>query len=582
MDNVSVEEKEYAEHIALLRSNGDIDQALTLCDEANEKFQENNFFYKIKGDLLLTRKEYSQAMNSYLKFLEYIKGQPELFTNFSRFFAKLLKETNVDRSTFERMLLISRSEEFASVIRHGLLKIVCEYWPVSDSEKMLVNRVNKNYSRDSVNNALEILKRPDKKCELIYFLSRLDVNNCTKGNTQLNKQVIREMEEMQMYDYALKWVLHMLTYSKDGVIIRSLFRICRLRNDYSDALDFMNTNDITKLNDFNVQYELVLFYNTQGDEESRNLTLKEMDEKYPDSIPIARTLFNFYVKFDMIENARAIEQRINNLKKIKGKKAEKQITETVRENQNLVWQRLNDLIEEQEHNKQLLAMTELIKGFSHELGQPITNIRYAIQLYYMKSKKEHFEIEEKQKELLDGILLQTGRVGKLLGRFAPIVSSKNVKNLFIVYDEIVSIFDEMSIRLSMEGITYNISGCKESKLYGEPIQFSQIFYNLIINSIYAIKKKGVDGIINVSIKEIDSVVTIEFCDNGVGIPSEIQRKIFDPFFSTKRKEAEEGGEGLGLYIVWNILKMFNGKIFVNSKYSDGAMFVMKINKEEEK
>ena len=200
----------------------------------------------------------------------------------------------------------------------------------------------------------------------------------------------------------------------------------------------------------------------------------------------------------------------------------------------------------------------------------------------MKSKKEHFEIEEKQKELLDGILLQTGRVGKLLGRFAPIVSSKNVKNLFIVYDEIVSIFDEMSIRLSMEGITYNISGCKESKLYGEPIQFSQIFYNLIINSIYAIKKKGVDGIINVSIKEIDSVVTIEFCDNGVGIPSEIQRKIFDPFFSTKRKEAEEGGEGLGLYIVWNILKMFNGKIFVNSKYSDGAMFVMKINKEEEK
>lgn len=580
MDNISIEEKEYAERIALLRSKGDIDQALALCGEANEKFQENNFFYKIKGDLLFIQKEYSQAMNSYLKFLECIKELPGLFTNFSRFFAKLVKETNVNEFTFERMLSISRSEEFASVIRQGLLKIICDYWPISNRGKMLINDVNKNYSRDSVSCAFEILKKSEKKCELVYFLSKLDVDNCTKENISLNKQIIKVMEEVQMYDYALKWVLHMLTYSKDGVIVRSLFRICRLRNDYSDAINFMNTNDIAKLNDFNVQYELVLFYNTQGDEENRNLTLKKMDEKYPDSIPIAKTLFNFYVKFDMIGNARAIEQRINKLKKTKGKKAKKKITKTVRENQNLVWKRLNDLIEEQEHNKQLLAMTELIKGFSHELGQPITNIRYAIQLYYMKNEKEHFNIERRQKELLDGILLQTGRVGKLLGRFAPIVSSKNVKNLFVVYDEIVSIFDEMSIRLNMEGITYNISGSKESKLYGESIQFSQIFYNLIINSIYAIKKKGVEGVINVSIKEVDSIVTIEFCDNGIGIPSEIQRKIFAPFFSTKRKEVEEGGEGLGLYIVWNILKMFNGKIFVNSEYSEGAMFVIKINKEE--
>lgn len=580
MDNISIEEKEYAERIALLRSKGDIDQALALCGEANVKFQDNNFFYKIKGDLLFIQKDYSQAMNSYLEFLERIKELPGLFTNFSRFFAKLVKETNVNEFTFERMLSISRSEEFANVIRQGLLKIICDYWPISNRGKMLINDANKNFSRDSVCSAFETLKKSEKKCELVYFLSKLDVDNCTKENNSLNKQIIKAMEESQMYDYALKWALHMLTYSKDGVIVRSLFRICRLRNDYSDAINFMNTNDIAKLDDFNVQYELVLFYHAQGDEENRNLTLKKIDEKYPDSIPIAKTLFNFYVKFDMIENARSIEQRINNLKKTKGKRAEKQITEAVRENQNLVWQRLNDLIEEQEHNKQLLAMTELIKGFSHELGQPITNIRYAIQLYYMKNEKEHFNIERRQKELLDGILLQTGRVGKLLGRFAPIVSSKNVKQLFVVYDEIVSIFDEMSIRLNMEGITYSISGSKESKLYGESIQFSQIFYNLIINSIYAIKKKGVEGAINVSIKEVDSIVTIEFCDNGIGIPSEIQRKIFDPFFSTKRKEVEEGGEGLGLYIVWNILKMFNGKIFVNAEYREGAMFVIKINKEE--
>lgn len=537
------------------------------------------FFYKIKGDLLFIEGKYSDAMKSYLDFLNCIKDAPELFTNYSRFFIKLASVTQIDKYIFQRMLDISRDEDYSSVVRQGLLKIICDYWPGSEECRRLIEYVNFKYSSDSVNETFEYF-RDKEECEKIYFLSRLSDSNCTRENSSTNKQVVKAMEEAQMYEYALSWVLHMLTYSKDGVIVRSLFRICRLRHDYSEAIRFMDKNDIARLQDFNVQYELVLFYNEQEDEENRNLTLKRIDAKYPNSLPISKTLFNFYIKYDMIDKARAIEQRINDLKIKKGKNAEAEITKTVQENQALVWQRLNDLLEEQEHNRQLLAITELIKGFSHELGQPITNIRYAIQLYYKKLEKEKCEINEMQKDLLDGILAQTGRVGKLLGRFAPIVSSKNVKESFSIFGEINSVFDEMSIRLNMEGIKYSISGSKEAALYGEAIQFSQIFYNLIINSIYAIKKKNTDGIIKVVIRENETNLIIRFWDNGIGIPKDIQRKIFDPFYSTKRKEEEEGGEGLGLYIVWNILKMFNGKIYVESAYNKGAMFVMDIKKGE--
>lgn len=61
-------------------------------------------------------------------------------------------------------------------------------------------------------------------------------------------------------------------------------------------------------------------------------------------------------------------------------------------------------------------------------------------------------------------------------------------------------------------------------------------------------------------------------DDGPGIPKENQKKIFEPFFSTKDPTSGNGGEGLGLFIVWNVLKIFNGIIYVDSHYKNGAKF----------
>jgi C4-dicarboxylate-specific signal transduction histidine kinase len=52
-----------------------------------------------------------------------------------------------------------------------------------------------------------------------------------------------------------------------------------------------------------------------------------------------------------------------------------------------------------------------------------------------------------------------------------------------------------------------------------------------------------------------------------------RHKIFDPFFSTK---AAGQGEGLGLFIVWNLLKMLGGKISVDTQYKDGAKFLISL------
>lgn len=582
MENtISVEEREYASKISQMRYAGELQKAVYICDEAIAAYKENNFFYKIKGDILYALNNYEDAMDAYMIYLAKIQKNPEFFTNFSRFVEKICMVYKPEKRIFEELLRISRNDEYASVIRVGTLRLIYDFWNASDEVLEIIERVNREFSVDEIDAAVKALHK-EEKCDTVFFLYKIDINNCKKENNIVNRPVLKLLETSQMYDRALLWVNAILRYCKDGVVVRSLFRICRLRNDYSDAKKYMDTYDITNKSDFNIQYELVLYHDAQGDEISRNEILKDINRNYDDSIPISQTLFKFYVKYDMLNEAKEIEKRINQLREKKkfNEKRQRDFERQNRENQEILLERLADLLEEQEHNRRLLAITDLIKGFSHELGQPITNIRYAIQLYYMKQEKEQVEISLEEKELLDGIIIQTSRVGKLLNRFAPIISSKNQKEYFNVYDEIAAIFEELSMRLNNEEIKYSIVGDKDVELYGEAIQFSQVFYNLIINAIYAINKKKINGEINVAIQLDRGDLIIQFSDNGIGIPKEIQKKIFDPFYSTKRKESEEGGEGLGLYIVWNILKVFNGKISVDSHYENGARFIIRIKMEE--
>ncbi|MCI9419080.1 MAG: HAMP domain-containing histidine kinase [Eubacterium sp.] len=581
-NNISLKEREYASKISEMRYAGELKKAIEICDEAISVYKYNNFFYKIKGDILFAMKEYKISMDIYLEYLDKIKSDPEFFTNFTRFFEKISSVYELDKRIFAKLLWISRNDEYASVIRKGTLRIIYDHWKASKKVFECIKRVNKEFSVEEIDLALHGLKKEDD-CDKIYFLYKINIDNCTKDHNNANRHVLKLLELFQMYDCALLWVNGILGYSKDGVVVRSLFRICRLRNDYSDAKRYMDRHDIAGRLDFNIQYELVLYFEAQGDEISRNEILNEINKKYQNSIPISQTLFKFYIKYDMLSEAKEIEKRIDYLRKTQNLNEKKQraFERHNRENQEILMERLADLLEEQEHNRRLLAITDLIKGFSHELGQPITNIRYAIQLFYMKQEKKNVSIGLEEKELLDGIIRQTSRVGKLLNRFAPIVSSKNQKEYFKVYDEIKTIFEELSLRLSGEDIKYSVIGNKDVCLYGEVVQFSQVFYNLIINAIYAINKKEDQGKIDVLIQHKGEVLFIFFSDNGIGIPKEIQQKIFDPFYSTKRRECEEGGEGLGLYIVWNILKMFNGKISVDPFYSDGARFVIEIRMEEE-
>jgi len=229
-----------------------------------------------------------------------------------------------------------------------------------------------------------------------------------------------------------------------------------------------------------------------------------------------------------------------------------------------------------EHRTRLAAISDLTTGISHELGQPITNIRYTVQFY--KKELEKNLPKEQVLKIFDSILEETERMGQLVKRLAPITSTKTLVEEFDVVDRIARRLQAESARLEQAQIHVSIKPSAPLYMKADPVKFDQIINNLLLNSIDAIEEKVSDGKRGIDIKVTDgqNEYKIIFTDTGVGIPVRLRGRMFEPFFSTKPPGK---GSGLGLFIVWNIVKIFGGSVTLDSSYVDGARFVVTIPRD---
>ena len=169
-------------------------------------------------------------------------------------------------------------------------------------------------------------------------------------------------------------------------------------------------------------------------------------------------------------------------------------------------------------------------------------------------------------------------MGGLIRRLAPLTSSRGVLEKFDVMDRIRRRVEGEEPRLQEGMIDVTIAPKRPVWLVGDPVKFDQLLSNLILNSIDAIdeRKEIRENKIDISIEDSEQEIRIAFSDTGMGIPIGNRNKIFDPFFSTKPPGK---GEGLGLFIVWNLLKMLGGRISVDVKHKNGARFLINIPKQ---
>jgi signal transduction histidine kinase len=126
--------------------------------------------------------------------------------------------------------------------------------------------------------------------------------------------------------------------------------------------------------------------------------------------------------------------------------------------------------------------------------------------------------------------------------------------------------------LQGKSASFRLTGDGPAFIQGDRLHLETAFHNIIDN---AIKYSNGTVEIHIDIVENNRDYIIKIRDNGMGIPSQYIKNIFDKFFRVPQGDAQSiKGFGLGLYYVSNIIKKHSGSITVHSKLQSGTEFII--------
>lgn len=217
--------------------------------------------------------------------------------------------------------------------------------------------------------------------------------------------------------------------------------------------------------------------------------------------------------------------------------------------------------------------TEFIGIISHQLRSPLTNLKFSLEILiddtsnkisgeeaeYYTALKENIE---KMNSLIDKLLLVSRiETEGLTGKRQQFSLKELVEKIVLKFEDFTKA-SNVNILLDIEKDL--------PKVFADPFWIEQVVRNLLDNAIKYTKEKGE---IKIAVLSKSKRVFFRIEDNGVGIPKEEQRYIFQKFFRSKNAlKKETHGTGLGLYIVKEVLKSAKGKIWFKSRENKGTTF----------
>ncbi|MFC3150496.1 ATP-binding protein [Litoribrevibacter euphylliae] len=271
-----------------------------------------------------------------------------------------------------------------------------------------------------------------------------------------------------------------------------------------------------------------------------------------------------------------VEMRTDELKK-----ANLKLTESLYQLQNTQKQ----MVEQEK----MASLGSLVAGVAHEINTPIgigitaishlEHIITELEVPFQQGKlsKTNFENALRNlKECHTLVFSNLERAAQLVKSFKMVAvdQSSEEKRLFNLRSYLNDVITSLRPELRKTNLKLKLVIDENLFLNSFPGAFSQIFTNLIMNSIIHGFNDSDEGTIDINAQLKEETLIINYRDNGKGIGKEIAAKIFEPFFTTNR---DTGGSGLGTHIIYNLVtQALHGSIELDQTSDTGAHFVILI------
>lgn len=252
---------------------------------------------------------------------------------------------------------------------------------------------------------------------------------------------------------------------------------------------------------------------------------------------------------------------------------------TLIESRDISWQiKLEELKNKsQELEQGVKVKSEFISTMSHELRTPLNAILGFSELLKLNGSEKTLT-EEKQKHYVDNILISAKHLLNLINDILDL--SKIDAGKVELHTEKISVpvtIEEVIILIKGTAAKHNVVIKKDLApeldfIEADMLKFRQVLFNLLGNAVKFSKPEG--GIVTISAKKIGDMAEFSVADTGIGIKQENMGKLFQSFEQLDSSMTRNyGGTGLGLAITKKLVELHDGKIWAESKYSEGTTFI---------
>ncbi len=217
----------------------------------------------------------------------------------------------------------------------------------------------------------------------------------------------------------------------------------------------------------------------------------------------------------------------------------------------------------------LAAVGRLAAAIAHEIRNPLTSIAGSVSMLSGIP-----EMNEEHRRLLEIVTRESHRLNGIITDFLAYSRGKQYR--FEKADLVHLMEDTLTLmrhRMTAEntGITiesrYAVS---EAWMLADGDRIKQVFWNIAENAVRAMRNGGT---LKVGIERLGDDWQVSFADTGTGMTPQQTEKIFEPFQSNF-----EGGTGLGLAVVYQIVQAHEGKVWARSKPGQGTTLVLRLRR----